>query len=674
MGEERRLESWKDIGAYLQKDLRTARRWEKEEGLPVHRQTHKRRASVYAYTSEIDVWRTSRKALPEPPPLWKTLLTGPRSLAFVALLALFLIMVGNGVRPVVAQQARSVAKRLLCDGACADNEANLSTDGRWMVKTDWDTGDLAIRDMSTGEMTALKVKTVTFKESSAYAQAPVFSPDMRQIVYHWQVEKDGRSQLRVMPNEVGGKARVLVDNPEYDYFEPAAWSPDGKSILVLVEKSSDKTWQLAWVSTAEGALRQIVSLGWRNPGSRGRATLSGDGRYIAYATLALNPKSATAKPESTDVHIYVVSADGSSGTEVVRGAGINNSPTWSPDGRHLLFTSDRSGSLALWSMAMQNGRPVGSNALVRADTGDLHTMGVHANSYYYTTRQIAQSIAVTELKYDGKPTTARAESYPGIRPAWSPDGKSIAYKKRDPRGPDGYNLVVQSLQTGEVRTYTTKLGYTGGGNAVWMRDSNAMLEGIDADGKNSPYRVDLKSGEFTLLPSAGLPSADGKTLYAIRRDPKGPDRIVAVEIDSGQERPVFTGAPGIMSIALSPDGQIFAMIRDDPQTKQKHIERVGVDGRGYRELCNLARELAGNNLTWSPDSRRILFDKQREDRLKTQIMWVSAEGGLPQFAGVELDGRPLGMDVSPDGLLLAYGAGKLVQEMWALDNLLPAPK
>jgi hypothetical protein len=41
------LTSWKEIGAYIGRNDATARRWEKEEGLPVHRQTHKRRASVY---------------------------------------------------------------------------------------------------------------------------------------------------------------------------------------------------------------------------------------------------------------------------------------------------------------------------------------------------------------------------------------------------------------------------------------------------------------------------------------------------------------------------------------------------------------------------------------------------------------------------------------------------
>lgn len=50
-----RLDSWKEIAAYLRRDERTVRRWE-AEGLPVHRKVHKKQASVYAYTAEIDTW------------------------------------------------------------------------------------------------------------------------------------------------------------------------------------------------------------------------------------------------------------------------------------------------------------------------------------------------------------------------------------------------------------------------------------------------------------------------------------------------------------------------------------------------------------------------------------------------------------------------------------------
>jgi TolB-like protein/Flp pilus assembly protein TadD len=58
---EERLDSWKEIAAYLDRDVTTVQRWEKREGMPVHRHLHDKRGSVYALSSEIDTWRQSRK-------------------------------------------------------------------------------------------------------------------------------------------------------------------------------------------------------------------------------------------------------------------------------------------------------------------------------------------------------------------------------------------------------------------------------------------------------------------------------------------------------------------------------------------------------------------------------------------------------------------------------------
>ncbi len=56
----RRLESWKEIAAYLGRDVTTVRRWEKHEGLPVYRLLHHKLGSVYAYAAELDAWRDKR--------------------------------------------------------------------------------------------------------------------------------------------------------------------------------------------------------------------------------------------------------------------------------------------------------------------------------------------------------------------------------------------------------------------------------------------------------------------------------------------------------------------------------------------------------------------------------------------------------------------------------------
>jgi len=63
----RRLDSWKEIAAYLNRDVTTVQRWEKREGMPVHRHVHDKRGSVYALPEELDAWRNGRKLLPDEP-------------------------------------------------------------------------------------------------------------------------------------------------------------------------------------------------------------------------------------------------------------------------------------------------------------------------------------------------------------------------------------------------------------------------------------------------------------------------------------------------------------------------------------------------------------------------------------------------------------------------------
>jgi TolB-like protein/Tfp pilus assembly protein PilF len=61
-----RLESWKAIAAYLNRGITTVQRWERDEGLPVHRLRHDTLGSVYAYTHELEAWRAKRAQRPAP--------------------------------------------------------------------------------------------------------------------------------------------------------------------------------------------------------------------------------------------------------------------------------------------------------------------------------------------------------------------------------------------------------------------------------------------------------------------------------------------------------------------------------------------------------------------------------------------------------------------------------
>jgi Tol biopolymer transport system component len=59
---EGRLDSWKKIASYLKRDVTTVQRWERREGMPVHRHLHDKLGSVFAFRSELDAWWESRHA------------------------------------------------------------------------------------------------------------------------------------------------------------------------------------------------------------------------------------------------------------------------------------------------------------------------------------------------------------------------------------------------------------------------------------------------------------------------------------------------------------------------------------------------------------------------------------------------------------------------------------
>src|SRR5262245_13633604 len=57
---DERLDSWKEIAAYLRRDVTTVQRREKREGMPIHRHVHDKLGSVYALRSELDAWTRRR--------------------------------------------------------------------------------------------------------------------------------------------------------------------------------------------------------------------------------------------------------------------------------------------------------------------------------------------------------------------------------------------------------------------------------------------------------------------------------------------------------------------------------------------------------------------------------------------------------------------------------------
>ena len=524
-------------------------------------------------------------------------------------------------------------------------------------------------------------------ESDEEVDSALIAPDRKRIAFLW-LTSDGKEQLRVMPNERGAKPTVLIDNPEIAAW-PAAWSPDGKSILVTLEKN-DRTWQLAWVSAANGAVTPLKSLGWR---LRTRPSLSPDGKHIAYSALATNPSKALSPyvspspPDSADQHIYVLTADGSRETVLVKGNSVNESPIWTPDGRRVLFVSNRSGQFTLWSVSVTDGQPEpGSLSPARADTGRISPIGMtQSGSYYYVKDSIRRSetgerlypfdLFTANLDSDGKVrgrATRLLDTFVDAnqKPALSPDGKSLAFLRRRPGNDSNvYNqVVVRSLEGVEELVYTRNASI---GSAIWFHNGENLLIRM---GSNRLFRLELKTGEFTSVEAiahVSLPprigavaiSPNDTTLYMTSRDPKdGTGSIVSLDLKTGELKQVWismTPRRLIEDLALSPDGQTLAMISDS------QLAQISVKGTDYRELyASVYRGM----LAWGPDGRQIFF-LGADQAGRAQLMRWTGKVGKAESTGVMITqvGHPLAL--SPEGSTLIFSDITASSELWRIDNL-----
>jgi Tol biopolymer transport system component len=594
--------------------------------------------------------------------------------------------------------APALRPRLICE-TCGDPQATMSRDGRWMVVTDRQKdGDLLIQDLSTFQTTQLFAGSL--KDSSGLPQRPVLSPDSKQIAF--ALLQAASCELRIMPAESHGAARVLLTRPENEFVLPLAWTKDGRILVRLVKV--DNSTQLAWVAVSTKIVTILKPLEWRVRSLFETASVSPDGKYVAYAALAVNPTkpSANARLLSTDnQHIYVLAADGFE-TDLTPGTNASFGPVWTSDGTHLIYASNINGTTDFWAVPMRAGKPSAPAFVLSKDVGDVTTIGVTDAGVFHFERNrrgIVWSSIVTLAS--GNPNSANnSERFVGSRPRFSPDGKMVAFNRPKPPSGETQELVVRSLATGAERTF-----HRDGMDTLpvqWFGDSKGLLTLITGVPGGAWTRLDLESGEFQRLVANRADPAflthwgvkalapDGKTIYFGAYDPAAPvlNRVVALDIASGRYRVVYRlpggndelpQNGGQLALSVSPDGLRLAIARVDPKAMLVHVGVVTIDGNGYRELsAPLSIRGAGSSslaysdaVAWSGNGRLVFFSVPAVgDPSHQRIMQVSADGGAAQFTGVETKIYLDAFHPSPDGTRIAFshrGAEGGTQEFWALD-------
>ena len=234
-GERRRLDSWKEIASFLGRGIRTVQRWEREEGLPVHRLPHAERGSVFADSTELTAWWESRQIGPEPAPqtsprtdsvsplervtitsaatFWPALSSDARLVVYVSDAGL------DGGSPQLWLQQIGGAAAQLTSGLhdCAE-PAFFSDDTRIAFSA----ADGSTRNVY--EIPALGGLPRVLKRAARSAR---FSPDGKWLAY---IALEPGDTVRLVPAS-GGEARALA--PGLVDIASVAWSDDGRHLLVV---------------------------------------------------------------------------------------------------------------------------------------------------------------------------------------------------------------------------------------------------------------------------------------------------------------------------------------------------------------------------------------------------------------------------------------------------------
>jgi Tol biopolymer transport system component len=605
-----RLDSWKSIAAYLGRDIRTAIRWEKERGLPVHRIPGGQRQGVYAFRDELDDWLAGTSNTPKPGP--------------------------DGVDE-PPETSTATALPPPAEVAVEQHQPIKSPTTHWKRTIYAAAGLLAVLLLSAAAYKYARAR-FAFRIPQLIGQQQLTANGQEKYglltdgrsLYFGQ-EQDGWFALAEMPVE-GGEVRVLW-SPQANVV-PLDISPDGKRMLALTSLGIEREREL-WIVPLDGGAPY-------RPGAimAHSAAWAPDSRTFAYA--------ASEK-------INLLRDDGAGQRELASFAALPDQLHWSNDGERLYFFLEEISSqrVSHWELDSEDGMK----------TSSLRTLPASLEGYPFWTRAHGSDAFFLASSPNWKPRlwlmqhgrhwwepTLQLGELPlgqgQVLGVASPSISSRIFLLKDP--PFRTTLARFDLREREFRQI---LPGVSGEFLDYSRDGSWVAYTTPADNSLWISRADgSEPRQITSPPEAAeLPrwSPDGKELAFSSRAPDRPWRIFIVRIDSGERREASEGIDNQGAPTWSPDGKFIAYgglkcqesnscaihridlstgkVQTLPGSDGLFTARWSPDGRQIAALHlerhliflfdlktqkwrKLADAVDGTDMSWSPDSRYVYID------------------------------------------------------------------
>ena len=650
---EDRLESWKEIAEYLRRDVTTVQRWEKREGMPIHRHLHDRMGSIYAFRAELDAWtrsraiRTSREngeSASAAKPIEQTRAANVLRFGRSALITLGLVVV-LAIGAILWLRTREYFWRSpiadarlqrITDFDGVAEAAAISRDGKF-VAFQSDRGgkmDVWITQVGSGEFHNLTHGNAPELANPAL-RSLAFSPDGTLVLF-W-----GRQQGQAGDNGIniwavptlGGEPRIyLEDGAELD------WSPDGSRIayhtpgpgdpLFVAEANLASQGKLiftapaglhshfplwspdaAFVYVVQGALPDKLDI-WRIPSAGGSPErVTSHNAYVGYPVLL-------------DKHtlIYLASAADGSGPwlysmdlnrriphQLTSGLDRYTSLAASADHRRLVLTLANPKS-TLWRLHLGDPRvqAVPAQIPLTTSTGSAPRFGPDYLLYVSAT-DTGESIWKLA---DGSST--ELWNGPGARifggPAVSPDGKNVAFSVE--RG--GQALLYTMKDDGsEARIVTSSLKLQG--SPAWSPDGTSITSAVEDHGVPHLVRIPIDGSspagvvsEYSVDP---VWAPDGSYLLYSGADIGTEFSVKAATVDAAARAlsAPLTLTRGARHLTFLNGGRELLVLQGEIQ--HKNLWLIDLQSGAARQLTSLPADFDVRDFDVSPDGGQVVLER-----------------------------------------------------------------